>query len=164
MSSLTSFTTALKTWIPQVTSVRFRYWSEKKRLVRFHGYEEKINLKGPLAHTGGNEVVKQMPVYRPIDPWLERKALFGQNDYIDILGTENLPLTKTMYNVPMWLRGVKGRGKTGNEFKVLLRKRKMLKKGIYPIARPTKWRELNKRIMWLWKFLNQKTRATMPRD
>jgi large subunit ribosomal protein L51 len=160
MSNFTNFlTTSLKAWLPQMTTVRFRYYANKKRLVRGHGYYESIDQKGLLAHTDNKVPIKQMPTYRPTDSWSEKKALFGQNDYIDILGTDELPLKKIMYNVPMWLRGVKG-----NEFQVLIRRRKMLLNGIFPIARPTKWRQMNKRIMYLYKFLNRKTRPNMSPD
>jgi len=159
MLKLTNFiSTTIKAWNPQLTSVRFRYWANKKRIIRDYGYEEKIDQKGLLAHTGGTIPVKEMPIYRPTDSWAERKALFGQNDYIDILGNESLSPTTIMYNVPMWLRGFKG-----NEFQVLLRKKKMLERGVFPIARPTKWNLMHKRIRYLHRFLNQKTRATLPR-
>lgn len=155
MSALKNFATTLKAWVPQVTTVRFRYHADKKRLVRRYGYEEKIDMSGLLAHTDDNRVVKEMPIYRPTNPWTQKKALFGQNDYIDILGSEELKVTDVMYSVPRWLRGMKGNLK---EVSILIKKRKALQHGILPISNPTKWKDMNKRILYLWKFMNRKTK------
>lgn len=119
---------ALRTWTGEVMCVRYRYHADKiKRgpLVRRMGYEDPIVHEGTLAHTGpSGGRINELPIYVPADNWMQKKALFGQNDYIDILGNKNIHPTRIMYNVPRWLRGVKG-----NEYQILLRQLKCLKHG-----------------------------------
>ncbi|VEN42979.1 unnamed protein product [Callosobruchus maculatus] len=146
----------IKPFTSQKSFLRFRYHADKISrgpIIKRYGYEEKI-LQGGLLPRDPKGKALPMPVYKPTDAWSEKKALFGQNDYIDILGNENIHPARILYNVPPWLRGV-----GGNEFRVMIRKRKMLGKTNYPLARPTKWYQLEKRISWLYKFLNRKTRT-----
>lgn len=159
-SFITSHTsTFIKAWIPQVTTYRHRYFADKKRLVRRYGWKDPLDPFGLLPRTESQDkVIAELPIYKPKDSWSERRALFGQNDYIDILGNDDLHPTQIAYNVPRWLRGVKG-----NELQVLIRKKKIWQRGIFPRARPTKWKMLSKRIHRLFFWMNHNTRTGYPR-
>lgn len=138
----------------QVQSVRFRYHADKiakGKLMRRYGFKEKMLERGMLPHVDGERL--PMPVYRPKDVWTEKRALFGQNDYIDILGNDNLHPTKILYDVPIWLRGFRG-----NEFQHCLRKHKWLGQSNYRYDNPTAWHNLEKRIKFLYKYMNTKTK------
>ncbi len=89
------------------------------------------------------------------DKWRPKEALFGQNDYIDILGDGSIHPSRLMSSVPHWLRGFRG-----NELQMLTRKRIAYR--YWKWCRPKKWTELNKRIDYLYKKLNYKTKPPKP--
>lgn len=79
-------------WLPQVQIKRFRWWKEQRKtpLVRRHGYTDDFFPTGLLPRSKDFDRIRPLPVYRPRDSWAEKRALYGQNDYIDILGSRVL--------------------------------------------------------------------------
>lgn len=70
--------------------------------------------------------------------------------FIDILGDGSIHPVKLLTNMPAWLRGFQG-----NEFQMLLLKQQA--HAHYRWSKPTKWMHMNKRIMFLYRYLNRKT-------
>lgn len=135
---------------PLQTSVRF--W-ERRKYLRRHGYRNPLHPPGFLPRLPDEkEKLRSQPVYAPKDVWCERRALFGQNDYIDILGNGTMKPIHIMRGVPGWLQGFQG-----NEFQMLLRKRPQVYH--WRETRPTDFHKLNKRIRFLYKVLNHRTRS-----
>ncbi|KAK3581795.1 hypothetical protein CHS0354_026000 [Potamilus streckersoni] len=119
----------------------------RKKVPKRYGYENKLFDGGPLPRL--DEPIKSLKPYKPKDSWSKDRALFGQNDYIDILGDGSV-VPKDLIRGPRWLLGWRG-----NEFQRLIRKMKTvghLMRDIYPTYYHNNW----KRIKFLYKKYNIK--------
>lgn len=87
-----------------------------------------------------------LPAYRPKDTWSEKKAAFGQNDYIDILGNGNVHPVDLIKG-PKWLIGF-----NGNELQRIQRQLKFEGKEL-KAKNSNKFHDINKRIKYLtWRY------------
>lgn len=84
--------------------------------------------------------------HRP-DDFHPKKALFGQNDFIDILGNGSIKPHELLREMPWWLRGFK----EGNELHMLQRFQ-AAKGESWRWNRPKKWKEVQARIDFLYKY------------
>jgi len=138
--------------------VRYRYHEDKPRIsTRRWGNEklDKVEIRGTLPRVAQGKHLP-MPTYIPKNSWAERRALFGQNDYIDILGDDDsIHPIKFAYNVPGWLKGFRG-----HEYHMLLRKRWFFGNQIRASA-PRAHHHMNKRLKYLYRRLNYKTKSFM---
>ncbi|XP_038062300.1 39S ribosomal protein L51, mitochondrial-like [Patiria miniata] len=80
------------------------------------------------------------------DRWDEKHALFGENDYKDILGDGSYLLKNNVKHGPLWLRGWKG-----NELQRLIRKNKVMGDDMGPTERYA----MLKRMKYLHKRMNR---------
>ncbi|CAG7826971.1 unnamed protein product [Allacma fusca] len=134
------------------------YAKDKKPLVRRFGYKDKAIWRGALPRLNtGTRLPK--PEYNPSNAWSDKKALFGQNDYIDILGNPKLHPVLISYNIPAWLRGFHG-----NEYQMLQRKKAFFGQQIAS-SNHTAYMQMWKRIRHQYKFLNwSKPQNRMPKQ
>ena len=81
--------------------------------------------------------------------WSEKRVTFGQNDYIDILGSGNVHPTDLIRG-PKWLIGFKG-----NELQRLARQKKSEGRSINAVD-TQKYLDMQKRIKFLYRKFNIK--------
>lgn len=121
-----------------------------------HGYKYKYYKGGLLPRPKGeyeNMPVKGLPAYKAHDKdqWTPKKALFGQNDYIDILGDGTIHPAQ-LCTGPAWVRAYKG-----NELQRLIRRLNIEGKYLREYQ-PSLYHSIRKQIYFLYKRLNQKRR------
>eukprot|EP00096_Caligus_rogercresseyi_P011725 TRINITY_DN470_c0_g1_i1.p1 TRINITY_DN470_c0_g1~~TRINITY_DN470_c0_g1_i1.p1 ORF type:complete len:177 (+),score=24.37 TRINITY_DN470_c0_g1_i1:39-569(+) len=141
------------------TSSRVYRWHSEKvenpHLRRF-GYVDKVKRSGPLPRISNDSPrIKGPHLFVRENPWAPSVALRGQNDYIDILGADELHPTKIMYGVPQWLRGHRGM-----DIQTMIKKKEMLSDTAFENVRPKDWKQLDVNITRKYRYnllsLNQR--------
>ena len=61
-----------------------------------YGYKDKVKQTGALPRLDEDAERIEKPIFRPESPFDQSKALFGQNDYIDILGNHLMKRDKIL--------------------------------------------------------------------
>lgn len=125
------------------TTTKLSRWHKDKlrnpHLTRY-GYEDKTRISGLLPRIGNDDKYRYVnqPVYEPRFNWSQSRALFGQNDYIDILGSDELHPINVQYGIPEWLRG-----HSGTYLQTMIKKKEMLSSSAFAHVRPKAWEQLN---------------------
>ena len=117
-----------------------------------HGYEAHDHTKGLLPRLKLKEArLSTMPLTRKEDDWSHRVARMGENDFIKILGDQDIEQHELLTHIPDWLRGYRN---TFKEYTVLMRKRKELEH--WRETKPQKWMHMEQRIKYLYRRINNK--------
>ncbi|XP_033764320.1 39S ribosomal protein L51, mitochondrial-like [Pecten maximus] len=114
---------------------------------RSYGFHENLFKGGVLPRD--DKPFRSMKKYRPVNRWDEKHSLFGQNDYIDILGDGDVH-PADLQKGPSWLIGQKDR----SELHRLVRRLRMTggkMKNMYP----SKYEAMNKRVQYLYRRYNK---------
>ncbi|XP_060596799.1 large ribosomal subunit protein mL51-like [Ruditapes philippinarum] len=113
-----------------------------------HGYNQTL-FDGGYLPRGLKEKFENLPKYKHKNVWNRKRATFGQNDYIDILGDSNLRPVD-LIKAPAWLRGF-----NGNEMQRVVRRLNAeghVIRQLYPSHYHNHW----KRVKFLYKKYNKK--------
>lgn len=115
---------------------------------RSYGYHENMFKGGLLPRD--DKPFRSMTKYKPKDRWDEKHALFGQNDYIDILGDGDIH-PADLQKGPSWLIGQKDR----SELHRLLRRLRFDGEKLRETF-PSKHHDMNKRVRYLYRRYNKR--------
>ena len=114
------------------------------RQVKRYGYRDPVKQEGPLPRIKDDSAaIEVVAGYKPKNSWAEHRALAGQNDYIDILGSEEIHPKHIMYHVPKYMKGVHKKDK---HFQMQIKRRDMLENSPFPKAFPARWQGWNLRV------------------
>merc|ERR1719268_365322 len=134
------------------SSFRWHKDVSARRQIAKYGYDDKTKMSGALPRIAEDEEKRwdHREVFTPENPWAQKRALFGQNDYIDILGEDPDAFrpSEVNYEQPEWLREVHER-QTG--YQRLLMKKKLLEETDYPETNPKSWEELKDILKRLYR-------------
>lgn len=126
-------------------------YKERKGIRRF--YEYKFYQGGILPRPEGKW--ENIPLPLPefdrsnTDSWTRQKALFGQNDYIDILGDGTIHPWQ-LIRAPVWLKGYRG-----NELQRTARQLKMQGRFLREML-PSTYHKLVKNLNYQFKKINRR--------
>eukprot|EP00088_Acartia_fossae_P065037 TRINITY_DN80080_c0_g1_i1.p1 TRINITY_DN80080_c0_g1~~TRINITY_DN80080_c0_g1_i1.p1 ORF type:complete len:194 (-),score=23.63 TRINITY_DN80080_c0_g1_i1:70-630(-) len=140
---------------PQI-QVRWRWHKDKveNRKINRFGMVDKMKRYGPLPRLQNDSAKLPGPEYIPKNSWVEHRALAGQNDYIDILGNENIHPKQVMYNIPKYLHESHKKDKWVH---MAIRRRNYLEHTPFPKLYPRKWESWCKEIARSCNFMNKHT-------
>lgn len=116
---------------------------------RRYGYESRFFTDGLLPRGEDLGPVCSLSKYKVTETWDRKRALFGQNDYIDILGDGSINPVDLIRG-PDWLIGYKG-----NELQRLVR-RLNFQGDKLKLLYPHKYNDIQKRIFFLYKKYNRR--------
>lgn len=121
------------------TSASVQRWhkdvSNRRQIFRY-GYHDKTKWSGALPRISEDDQRwDSRKPYTPANPWAQKRALFGQNDYIDILGEDPDAFrpSDVNYEQPEWLREM---NVYMTPYQRLLMKKKLLEDTSYKEAHP----------------------------
>ncbi|XP_014787884.1 39S ribosomal protein L51, mitochondrial [Octopus bimaculoides] len=143
--------TAYSTEVRSTDSATNKSYKTPKR--KRYGYEAKYFTGGLLPRLDSAKPLQSLKAYEVPENWVKKKALFGQNDYIDILGDGKVT-PKELIRGPPWLKGFKG-----NEMQRLIRHIRFEGHHLR-FYYPTKHHNIKKRIKYLYKFYNFRRHKT----
>ncbi len=149
ISSLISGLPQMPQQVLTCCSQAVRGFKTKGEYFRRFGYKYNQHFTGgllPRPDPKLNDEPLAMPEYKPTDRWTVKKATFGQNDYIDILGNGTVKPVDLIIG-PDWLVGFKG-----NELQRLNRQIRFHGSEL-KAKNPNKFHDINKRIKYLtWRY------------